>query len=254
MWAVILGVPVTTMPRIPSLRSLFLAWVCFSLAFSTVFRAFLTKFLIDSGYKTPIQNVDEMFASGIKLAFPEEYNGILEIGDEKEKSEVGKNRVNCPSGLVCEIWAMNQRNISILFNDVMAAQCYANGSFLGENSEPLMCRLEDGVVYTKGFGMLMLYGDPLMGPVNKIIDRLVQAGIYNHWISYFVNMIKCRHSKIAIVHPLDGYHSFNLYHLQPAFYLLLIGWCLSVLCFALELMFNGIFHKEVELDNGSIAK
>ena len=53
------GVSVSTMPRAPSLRSLFLAWVGFSLAFSTVFQAFLTTFLIDSGYKTPIQNVDE---------------------------------------------------------------------------------------------------------------------------------------------------------------------------------------------------
>jgi hypothetical protein len=71
VWAVILGVSVPTMPRTPSLRSLFLSWVCFSLAFSTVFQAFLTTFLIDSGYKTPIQNIDELCASGIKLAYPQ---------------------------------------------------------------------------------------------------------------------------------------------------------------------------------------
>jgi hypothetical protein len=59
-----------------------LAWVGFSLAFSTVFQAFLTTFLIDSGYKTPVPNVDEMFASGIKLAYPEEYNDIVESGEE----------------------------------------------------------------------------------------------------------------------------------------------------------------------------
>ena len=34
--------------------------------------------------------------------------------------------------------------------------------------------------------------------------------------------------KIALVHLLDGYYSFKLYHMQPAFYLLLIGWWLSV--------------------------
>jgi uncharacterized protein YacL len=67
-WAVILGVSVSTMHRTPSLRSLFLAWFCFSVAFNTVFQAFLTTFLIDSGYKTPIQNMDELFASGINIA------------------------------------------------------------------------------------------------------------------------------------------------------------------------------------------
>jgi len=51
VWAVILGVGVPTMPLASSLFSLFLAWVCFSMAFSTVFQAFLTTFLVDSGYK-----------------------------------------------------------------------------------------------------------------------------------------------------------------------------------------------------------
>ena len=55
IWAVILGVSLSTMPRAPSLRSLFFAWAFCSLAFSTVFQAFLTTFLVDSGYKTPIQ-------------------------------------------------------------------------------------------------------------------------------------------------------------------------------------------------------
>jgi hypothetical protein len=132
-----------------------------------------------------------------------------------------------------------------MINDIVAADSLASGVLLGEDSEPLFCRLEDGVVYTKGYSLVMLYGDPLMGRVNKIIDRLVQAGIYNHWISYRINKIECLAHKIALVHPLDGYHGFNLYHLQPAFYLLLMGWCLNVLCFALELMFNRVFHKRI---------
>ena len=67
IWAIILGVSVSTMPLTPSLISLFLAWVCFSVSFSTVFQAFLTSFLIDSGYKTPIQSMDELFTSGTCL-------------------------------------------------------------------------------------------------------------------------------------------------------------------------------------------
>jgi hypothetical protein len=56
--------------------------VCFSLAFSTVFQAFLTTYLINSGYKTPIQNMDEIFASGMKLAYPEEYISFVQRVDE----------------------------------------------------------------------------------------------------------------------------------------------------------------------------
>jgi len=36
--------------------------------FSTVIQAFLTMFHIDSGYKTPLQNMDDLLDSGIKVA------------------------------------------------------------------------------------------------------------------------------------------------------------------------------------------
>jgi hypothetical protein len=58
--------------------------MCFCVAFSTVFQAFLTTFLIDSGYKTPIQNLDELFASGIKLAYTQQNDFLFKIGDKTE--------------------------------------------------------------------------------------------------------------------------------------------------------------------------
>jgi len=213
VWAVILGVSVSTMPRAPSLRLLFLAWVCFSLAFSTVFQVFLTTFLIDSGYKTPIQNMDELFDSGISLAYLSGYNFIFENGDETEASKVKQNRGNCPSFDACLNWAKYQKNVSVLLTDIIAEMSYAFGEFLGENSEPLLCRLEDGVVFKSGQTMLMFYADPLLTRVIKIIDQVVEAGLYGYWISLSMERGKLISRKIAIVHPLDGYYSFNLYHM-----------------------------------------
>jgi hypothetical protein len=231
------------MPRAPSLRSLFLAWVCFPVAFSTVFQAFLTTFLIDSGYKTPIQNIDELFESGIALAYPPEYNFIFDNGDETELSKVKRNRAFCPSFTICETWAKYQKNVSIALFDKFAEDKYARGFFIGENSEPLLCKLEDGLIFRTGLSMIMFHGDPLLRRVNEIIGRVVEAGIYNYWISLSVNMDKLISRKIAIVHPLDGYYSFNLYHMQPAFYLLLMGWCLSVLFFLVELFYKFVLSK-----------
>jgi hypothetical protein len=231
------------MPRTPSLRSLFLAWVCFSVSFSTVFQAFLTTFLIDSGYKTPIQNMDELFISDIKLAYPQEYNFIFENGDEKERSIVLRNRANCPSFSVCKNWAKYHKNVSILLSDIDAEESYIVGDYFGENSEPLVCRLEDGVVFISGQAMLMFHGDPLMRRFSEIIDRVVEAGLYNYWLSKYMRYRKLMSRKIAIIHPFDGYYSFNLYHMQPAFSLLLFGWCLSALCFMLELLYNRVLSK-----------
>ena len=243
IWAIILGVAVSTMPRAPSLRLLFLAWVCFSLAFSTVIQAFLTTFLIDSGYKTPIQNMDELFASGIKLVYIQEYSSIFEIGDKTEASNIQRKSVNCPSSEVCENWAKYHKNVSILLADDIVEENFAFGFFVGENSKPMLCRLKDGLFRQSGLTMIMFHGDPLMRRVTEIIDRVVEAGLYNYWISLRMHLINLFSRKTAIVHPLDGYYSFNLYHMQPAFYLLLMGWCLSTLCFLVEILYKSISSK-----------
>jgi len=243
VWAVILGVSVSTMPRAMPLRSLFLAWVCFSVAFNTVFQAFLTTFLTDSGYKTPIQDMDELYASGIKLAYGTEHNFIFEIGDENEWSKVQRNRVKCPSFDVCVEWATYQKNVSILLSDMDAEILCASSFLFGENSEPLLCKLEDGVIYNSGLTMVMFHGDPLMRRVTEIVDRVVEAGLYNYWISLRLQSLKLLSRKIAIIQQLDGYYSFNLYHMQPAFYLVLICWCLSALCFMVELLYNCLLQR-----------
>jgi hypothetical protein len=233
VWAVILGVSVSTIPRTPSLRSLFLAWVVSSVAFSTGFQEFLTTFLIDSGYETPIQKIDELLASGIKLADRPRNDLIFDITDETEASIVRRIRVICPSSEVCANRAKYQ-NVSILFDDLYADEFYAGCGFVGENSKPLVCGLDDAVVFTTGLIIVMFNGDPLMKRVCEIVDREVEAVLYNYWISQRMLCLKLRSRKIAVVHPLDGYYSFNLYHLLRAFCLLLMGLCVSALCFVIE--------------------
>jgi len=137
-WSVILGVSVSTMPRTPSLRSLFLAWVCFSVAFSTVFQAFLTSFLTDSGYKTQIQTTDEMFASDIKFAYLSHVDVIIETAYETQASKLNSHHVNCPRHETCVDWAIHQKNVSVLFQDILAEIYYTVGYLIGNNSRPLL--------------------------------------------------------------------------------------------------------------------
>jgi len=91
----------------------------------------------------------------------------------------------------------------------------------------------------------MFHGDPLLRRVNEIIDGMVESGLYNYWISLTMKAIKLKSRKIAIVHPLDGYYSFNLYHVQPAFFILLMGWCLSALGFIVEMLYNRVLSRRL---------
>jgi hypothetical protein len=186
-------------------------------AFSTVFQAFLTTYLINSGYKSPIQNMDDLLASDVKLAYRPDSSFIFKIGDEEEVSKIRRHIVNCPSYWICMNWAKYHKNISILLADITAEFNYAIGDFVGETSKPFLCKLEDGVVFLDSLTMMMFHGDPLMRRVNDFIDRVVEAGLYNYWISLHFNLYKILYPNIALVHPLDGYYSFNIYHLQTVF-------------------------------------
>jgi hypothetical protein len=188
--------------------------------------------------------MEELFASGIKLAYPN-YSFIIEGGEKTELSKIVSNRVICPSFNVCIKWLENEKNLSVLLSDRFADDLYANGDFVGNKSERLACMLEDGIFFRYGQSMFMFHGDPLMSRVNYIIDRVVEGGLYNQWVSKSLHYGKLISRKIAIVLPLDEYYSFNLYHMQPAFLLLLMGWCLSVLSFIVELLYNRILSKRL---------
>jgi hypothetical protein len=162
-----------------------------------------------------------------------------------EQSKVKQNHLICPSKEICDNWVKYQKNVSVLLVDKVVEENYASGVYVGENSEPLLCRLEDGIFFTTGLTMIMFHGDPLMRRVNEIIDRVVETGLYKYWISMSMDKIKLNSRKIGIVRPLDGYYSFNLYHTQPAFYLLLMGWCISALCFMVELLHNFLLSKRM---------
>jgi hypothetical protein len=242
VWAVIIGVSVSTMPRAPSLRSLFLAWVCFSIAFSTVFLAFLTTFLVDSGYKTPVQSMDELFGSGMKLAYSPAHSFLFENGNETKESNVRRMKANCPSFDDCVNWALYNKNVSVFLADLDFQIQSDYGDYAGVNGETLICMVDDGVYLDVQSVMIMFYGEPLLKRINEMFGRVVEAGLYNFWLYKLVIQHKIKYKKIAIFNPLDEYYSFNLYHMQPAFYLLLMGLCLSGFCFVIELVCYRFFN------------
>jgi hypothetical protein len=208
-----------------------------------VFLAFLTTFLIDSGYKTPIQSMDELFASGMKLAYDQIHSFIFENGNETEVSNVRRMKANCPSFEVCVNWAKDYKNVSVFLSDYDFEIQYKNGSLVGVNGEPLLCRIDDGVFFNVQSVMIMFYGEPLLKRINEIFGRFVEAGLYKFWLSLVMKMCKIPDRKIAVFNPLDEYYSFNLYHIQPTLYLLLIGLVLSVFCFLIEQFCYRLLNK-----------
>ena len=68
--------------------------------------------------------------------------------------------------------------------DRFAEEYYAICDYVGENSENLFCRLEDGFFFTTGLTMVKIHGDKLMRRVTENIDRVVEAVLYKYWVSF----------------------------------------------------------------------
>jgi hypothetical protein len=187
--------------------------------------------------------MDELFDSDLKLAYDPVHSPFLEKGNEKDLSNLRRMKANCPSFDVCVDWAQYYKNVSVFLSDYVFQIQSAIGLHVGENGEPLLCRIDDGVFFNTQSVMLMFYGEPLLNRINDIFGRVVEAGLYKFWLSELMDYYKRQVEQKAIVNPLDEYYSFNLHHLQPAFYLVLMGLCLSFFCFAIELFCYSLLHK-----------
>jgi hypothetical protein len=97
---------------------------------------------------------------------------------------------------------------------------YSAGVYVGKNTAPLSCRLEDGVVLNTGQTMLIFHGDALMRRVNEIINHVVEICIHNYWVSLRNNKFKLYSRKIPLLNRLMDitaltFITFNL--LLPCF-------------------------------------
>jgi hypothetical protein len=152
-------------------------------------------------------------------------------------------KANCPSFQVCVNWAQYYKNVSVFLSDYNFQIQYDRGLLVGGNGERLLCRIDDGVFFNTESVMLMFYGEPLLKRINDIFGRFLEAGLYRFWLSKLVDDYKILDKKIAIFNKLDEYYSFSLYHMQSAFYLLLMGLFLSIICFVIELFCSRLLNK-----------
>ena len=242
VWAVIVGVTAPALPHKASVRAMFFAWLFFSLAVDTLFQSFLTTFLTGSGYEPPIHNIDQMLASKIKYGYPPIFDDIYKLSGDVNSHIILENRVLCRNNSVCFKWAHEYKNISVILDEVDIEERYSTSSLMDENSKPLICPLDDGITFTANYAMIMRMGDPLLGRIDEIIQRVMEAGMFMQWKKSHLDKIKIKSGTLHSYSLLDDYYPFTLEHMQPAFYMLLMGFCISTVVFLLELANHRILH------------
>jgi hypothetical protein len=144
--SVVLSLSVSKHPHSAPLRLFFFCWVCYSIAISTVFQAYLTTFLIEPGYVEPIKTVEQMLASDMKFGFHKIFELIFKDTQDSTDSTILENAVRCTDYNTCLKWATDYHNISTIVSDFTKLIRHALGHWTDENNRPLACELEYGGV------------------------------------------------------------------------------------------------------------
>ena len=235
--SVVLSVSVNTQPRSAPLRLFFFCWVCYSVAISTVFQAYLTTFLIEPGYEEPIKTVEQMLASDMKFGLFEGYEKFFTDSSDSTGSTILKNAVHCPDYDTCLKWATHYHNISTILNDFTKVHLQAAGIWTDGNNRPLACELEYGGVETSGVAFGVSQGTPLLEFIKDFLGHIIEGGIFIHIRNMHPYKMKLE-SKFVSPTSDDTYYAINVSHLQTAFYFLMLGYVLAVACFVSEIMWH----------------
>jgi hypothetical protein len=240
-----LSVSVSTQPRSAPLRLFFLSWVCYSVAVSTVFQAYLTTFLIEPGYEETIKSRDEMLKSEKKLAFVEAYKIFFNDSSDPVDSTICNQALHCDNESMCFTWAAVHHNISTIMYDLEMENYRRREDWTDENNRPLLCELEDGVVRTMGLAIAVRKRSPFFQVMDNVVGRILEGGIFMQ--------IKKRgfvkenvQTKIDFSMFDDTHSAMNIRHLQTAFYFLVLGYVLAVVCFVTEIMWHRYISRVCE--------
>jgi hypothetical protein len=209
--------------------------VCYSVAGSTVFQAYLTTFLIEPGYEKPIRTIEEMLKSEKKFGFSAWYSLFFPNSSDPVYSAIAKDALKCPDEPTCFIWAAVYHNISVAIKDLNVEAYRAMGNWTDENNRPLLCEIEGGIVRTFDFALMVKKGNPIFKFIDDVLRHIVEGGLFIHINKIGFHKLKSE-SKFDDPTLSDTYYAIGIIHLQTAMYFLMLGYVLAVVGFVTEIM------------------
>ncbi|PNF28759.1 hypothetical protein B7P43_G07002 [Cryptotermes secundus] len=239
-WAIFMGVSVPVIPRTSKLRILFLLYVWYCFAISTVFQAFFTSYLVESGYEEGYKDLDDLVKS--KLLYG--YNSALEFlftqFDFVDTRLYNRPRVACPNLLKCAERVLFDRDMATIFS----RRCV---NYVGikngvEENNKRICFLEHPSV-SAYVSLFLPKGSLLLDRMNSVLSPYLEAGLLNRYWSHLTleQILKSKNKFVNI--DSEDFVPFSVSHLYPAFKVLLFGHLLSFILFLVELFVGRVWNR-----------
>jgi hypothetical protein len=169
------------------------------------------------------------FSSNSQFLFPDSSDPL--------DSAILKNAVKCPTSVTCLIWATVYHNFSTFVSDLNMGYYTSESNWVDEYNRPLLCELEDGVVRTFDFTIWMRKRSPLLESINDVISRIIEGGIFMYIKKRGFERVKIR-TVFKFSTANDKCSVYSISHLRTAFFLLMLGYVLAVICFVTEIIWH----------------
>jgi hypothetical protein len=237
-WAVAMCISAINKPKAWKIRYIFLVYVWYCFAMSTVFQAFFTSYLVDPGYGKKYETFDELLHSNLAYG----YNEVLEVGMgstsyEEHLSFPSSRRQDCNDIVACTRRIANNDQLCIV-SAPRISQYTASEMGIADASKYL-CTLEENL-FTTGFIFVLHNGSPFLNRLNVLTRRSLEGGLLDRYWAQLLWM-KILRSKMRVgVGEEDLYFVFSLAHLSPAFCVLGFGYVLSSVVFLAEIFVKWI--------------
>jgi hypothetical protein len=232
LWAVILGVSATeNIPQKAVIRIVFLLWVVYSLAVSTVYQTFLTSYIVDPGFQHQISTIDELLDSRLECGMFRSFDTLMPDLRPKRYD----CRQMCDHTEDCARRVALKRDYAFVFSKINADYMIAV-HYVDSNGHPLVCHLDEKLS-RQYITISVQRGSPMLKRYNDVIQSVIQGGLLDKWwreITFQAILLAARNFTI----PVGDYIPLSMEHLQSAFDLLIFGCVIALVSFLTEIFFH----------------
>ncbi|XP_069675537.1 glutamate receptor-like [Periplaneta americana] len=229
-WALLLGVSVFKSPTTAPVRIFFIFWLSYCMSINTVFQTFVTSFLVDPGLKKQINSVKDLLDSGIQYGYHTDIDTFVPhaMNSLKGRRKICSNIASC-----MERVALKQDFATVVSRETV--QYKKTYSFVDDSGKVLVCTIRNPA-FTAHRTFYLSRGSIYTDVFNTLIQIATEAGLVDYWWKDILTASKIKAAVIRRSMRQEEYLVLELKHLQGAFYLLLIGYCISVLSFVSEIL------------------
>jgi hypothetical protein len=237
-WAVAMGVSATNTLKAWKFRFIFLIYVWYCFAMSTVFQSFFTSYLVEPGYGKKYETFDDLLHS--HLAYGYNYgmeNGMATTSYKEHLNIPSSRREDCNDLVECTRRIANNDQLCIISAPKISQ--YTASEMGIRDASKYICTLEENV-FTTGFIFLLNKGSPILNRLNAMTRGSLEGGLLDQYWAQLLWITSLRSKMKFGDGEEDMYFVFSLSHLSPAFCVLGFGYVLSSFVFLAEIIVKWI--------------